>query len=211
MTLSITITDSIKTIEKNVNQAIASYMNDLLAKKQAQILNEVQTLIPIWIHRQPEITALLSTDAAYSLKGQFGIAGDTMPIVNAIIQSVVGATIIKLVKFSTNLKGGLELYFQPNDFRNLLSLPQGHVVYNGGDLHWLDWLLKRGDNVIVANYQYNPNTGFGRSGLGTMVSGGSFRVPPVFSGTDNDNFITRAFIGPQQEKDLTYSFEQILK
>lgn len=210
MTLSITITDSIKTIEGNVNAAIASYMNDLLSKRQAVILNEIRMLIPIWIYRQPEIASLTSTDPL-SLKGQFGIPTDGVSIVNAIVQSVLGATNIKLVKFSNNLKGGLELQFQPNDFRNLLALPQGHVVYNGGDLHWLDWLLKRGDNIIVANYQYNPSTGLGRSGLGTMIGGGSFRVPPQWSGTENDNFITRAFIGPQQEKDLTYSFQQILK
>lgn len=211
MTISIKITDSTKVIESNINKAIAEYMNDLLQKKQSVIVNEVKILIPIWIHRQPEISALLSNDPSFSLKGKFGIPGDTTVIVNSIIQSVVGATNIKLVKFSENLKGGLELQFQPTDFKNLLALPQGHVVYNGGDLHWLDWLLKRGDNIIVTNYQYNPDSGFGRSGLGTMTGGGSFRVPPQFSGTDTNNFITRAFIGPDQEKDLTYSFQQIFK
>jgi hypothetical protein len=211
MTLSIKIIDSIRAIEKNVNKAIADHMNSVMNRKQGEILSEVKTLIPIWIHRQPEISALLSTDPAYSLKGQFGIPGETMSIVNTIIQAVVDATVIKIVKFSPNLKGGLELQFQPSNFSNLLSLPQGHTIYNGGDLHWLDWLLKRGDNIIVTNYQYSPESGIGRSGLGHMVGGGSFRVPPQFSGTETDNFITRAFIGPQQEIDLAYSFKKILR
>ena len=33
-------------------------------------------------------------------------------------------------------------------------------------------------------------------------SGGVFRVPPEFSGTRDNNFITRALIGSAQEKDI---------
>ena len=84
-------------------------------------------------------------------------------------------------------------------------------MYKSGDLHWLDWLLKRGDNMIISNYQYNPQTGLGRSGLGNMVGGGSFRVPPQFSGTVDDNFITRAFLGNNQEKEIFYIIEKALK
>ena len=78
-------------------------------------------------------------------------------------------------------------------------------------MHWLDWLLKRGDSIIVVNYQYNPQTGIGRSKLGNMVDGGSFRIPPQFSGTIDDNFITRSFSGPTQEQQLTKLFKDILE
>jgi hypothetical protein len=210
MSISIQLTDSIKTIENNVNRAIADLANDLISKNINRISQSVKNLIPSWINSQPEIQSLLSNTPG-SLAGQFGIKNSTLDIVSSIINSVVDATEIKFIKYSANLKGGLQLNFQPSNFANLLALSQGHTIYQGGDLHWLDWLLKRGDSIIITNYQYNPRTGLGRSGLGNMVPGGFFRVPPQFSGTESDNFITRAFIGPAQEKEISKILESVLK
>lgn len=209
MSISIVITDSISKIEKEVNSAIAQAINNEISKNLTKILNSAKALIPSWLSSQPEIMSLKSSDPA-SLAGQFGFNRSASSIVDSIIQSVVNATEIKFVPYSKNLKGGLELRFQPSTFSNLLALPDGHTTYNGGDLHWLDWLLKRGDNIIVVNYQYNPQTGLGRSGLGNMIPGGSFRIPPQFSGTDSDNFITRAFLGSTQEKQIADIIERIL-
>lgn len=209
MSLSIVITDSISKIEKEINRAIAEAINNEISQKLNSILNSMKALIPSWIASQPEIISLKSSDPT-SLAGQFGLNKSPSSIVDSIIQSVVNATEIKFVPYSKNLKGGLELRFQPSTFINLLALPDGHTIYNGGDLHWLDWLLKRGDNIIVINYQYNPRTGLGRSNLGNMIPGGSFRVPPQFSGTDSDNFITRAFLGQAQEKQITDIIKRIL-
>ena len=68
----------------------------------------------------------------------------------------------------------------------------------GADLHWLDWLLTLGDKTIVIGYEYKPGTG-GRSGGGTMTKGTAFRVSPSYSGTIEDNFITRAFSNKEKE------------
>lgn len=209
MSLSIVITDSVSKIEKEINGAIAEAINNEISQKLNSILNSMKALIPSWIASQPEIISLKSSDST-SLAGQFGLNKSPSSIVDNIIQSVVNATEIKFIPYSKNLKGGLELRFQPSTFANLLALPDGHTIYNGGDLHWLDWLLKRGDNIIVVNYQYNPRTGLGRSNLGNMIPGGSFRVPPQFSGTDSDNFITRAFLGQAQEKQITDIIKRIL-
>lgn len=209
MSLSIVITDSISKIEKEINRAIVEAINNEISQKLNSILNSVKALIPSWISSQPEIISLKSSDPT-SLAGQFGLNKSPSSIVDSIIQSVVNATEIKFVPYSKNLKGGLELRFQPSTFINLLALPDGHTIYNGGDLHWLDWLLKRGDNIIIVNYQYNPRTGLGRSNLGNMIPGGSFRIPPQFSGTDSDNFITRAFLGQAQEKQITDIIKRIL-
>lgn len=208
MAITLTITDSLKTIQKNINGAIADLANEIITKNINQISNSVRSLIPNWILSQPEIISL-SSNTVDSLVGIFGIADSTQSIIDSIINSVVSSTEIKHYPYSKNLKGGLEIRFQPSNFSNLLSLPDGHTKYIGGDLHWLDWLLKRGDSIIVVNYQYNPQTGFGRSGLGNMIPGGSFRIPPQFSGTVDNNFITRAFIGPTQEKQISYILQKI--
>jgi hypothetical protein len=209
MSLSIQLTDSISDITKNINAAIAEEVNNILNKNTNILINGIKSLIPNWIRSQPEIISLLSKDPT-SLAGYFGIFNDVDSIVNNIILSVIDSAGIKFVPYDNKLRGGLELYFQPDNFINLLSLPQGHTVYQGGDLHWLDWLLKRGDTIIVMNYQYNPQTGLGRSGLGNMIGGGSFRIPPQFSGTKDDNFITRALLGPTQEQEIAKLFDKIL-
>lgn len=210
MTLSIVITDSDKKIGQNINAAIADAVNDRILRNIRSLTNATKALIPLWISSQPEIISLQSSDSS-SLAGQFGIKDSTSTIINNIIQSVVDSTEVHFVRYSKNLKGGLELRFQPVNFANLLSLPDGHTQYNGGDLHWLDWLLKRGDNIIVTNYQYNPQTGLGRSGLGNMIPGGSFRVPPQYSGTESDNFITRAFLGSSQEQQISNIIQRALQ
>jgi hypothetical protein len=91
-----------------------------------------------------------------------------------------------------------------------LSLPEGHTIYEDGDLHWLQWMLIRGDETIIVGYEYNPQTGLGRSKLGNMKKGNSFRVPPQYAGTSDNNFITRALIGQQQNDDITNLVKKVL-
>ena len=43
-----------------------------------------------------------------------------------------------------------------------------------------------------------------------MQKTGSFRVPPEYSGTKQDNFITRALIGSRQEADILKIFKKEL-
>ena len=210
MSISVKLTSDIKEIEDNVNLAMVNYINDVLKNKQSYLLAESKKLVSGWVKSQPEIVSLSSYEAG-SLVALFGITGSTSAIIDSIINSVVGATEVRFIPFKKNFNGGLDINFQPSNFANLLGLSSGRTTILGGDLHWLEWLLKKGDSIIVANYTYNPVTGLGRSKLGNMISGGSFRVPPQFSGTESNNFITRALIGQEQEKQLTQLFQQILK
>ena len=210
--ITLKLTDSIDVIEKRVNKALAELANNIMLNKQTFILNKCKQLAKGWILSQPEMISISSSSAG-SLAGSLGIPqGAASRIISSIASSVENSLSIKTVKFDDKLtRGGIEVEFQPNNFANLLGLPEGHVIYRGGDLHWLDWLLKRGFNVIVVNYQYNPQTGLGRSGLGVMVPGGSFRIPPEFAGSDDNNFVTRALVGPDQEKAITKVFEEAFK
>lgn len=209
--ISLKLTDNLQVIQNNVNKAIASFINDKISKNQTKVLLEAKQLAKSWILSQPEMLSLNSRSPE-SLVAQFGIPPNSISsIILAINSSILDSINIKYVKYNNNLIGGFEINFQPKNFNNLLSLPEGHIIYKGGDLHWLDWLLKRGDNIIVVNYQYNPITGIGRSGLGVMIPGGSFRVPPQFSGTEDNNFITRALIGSEQEKQLALIMQKALQ
>lgn len=210
MSITLKLLESVDQIESNILSALSDQFNASMKSKKNRMLQEIKTLIPSWISSQPEMQSLLSNDPS-SLIGQFGITSSPISIVNAIVSSVVNSTNIVIIPYDKKLKGGgIELNIQPDNFSNLLGLSQGHSVYQDGDLHWLDWLLNRGDETIVVGYQYNPQTGLGRSKLGNMKNGGFFRVPPEFSGTEQNNFITRALIGSNQEKQISKIFEMVL-
>lgn len=210
MTISLRLVDSENQIRQNIYGAIAEELNSRLSSRSREISSKVRQLIPLWIKSQPEMLSLMSS-STLSLKGQFGIQEETTIIVNTIANAVTNSTTVSMRQYDNKLKkGGLELNVQPIDFSNLLSLSDGHTVYEGGDLHWLSWLLTRGDETIIVGYEYNPQTGLGRSKLGNMITGQSFRVPPQFSGTIKDNFITRALSGKEQELAITKIFQQVL-
>ena len=56
-----------------------------------------------------------------------------------------------------------------------------------------------------------PGAGVGRSGLGSMKEGASFRVPPEFAGVMDNNFITRALVNQQAEQFYTNIFKQVFQ
>lgn len=203
MSITIRLLDSVPTIQTNVNTAIATFINDRLSSNLNTILRRTRDSIRLIVRRSPEIRSLENVDPL-SLAGQFGFNISLTSITSAIINSIVDSTSVRLVPYTNSLRGGgLTITCQPVTFTNLLGLPQGHTVYMGGDLHWLNWLLTQGDSIIVVNYSYNPKTGLGRSGLGNMIPGGSFRVPPQYSGDIGNNFVTRALANPELEQLLT--------
>lgn len=60
-------------------------------------------------------------------------------------------------------------------------------------LYWLEWLLLRGDEEIVIGYDVKFRPGTGRTGLAIMYDtkgARSWSVPPGYTGTKNDNFVT---------------------
>ena len=208
MSISLKLLESTDEIEKKINSALSNQINTKLLNNISKISNEIKLLIPKWINEQPEINALLSGD----LIGQFGTLLSPQSIINAIISSVSDSLSISVQKFNNKLQGGgLEINIQPDNFANLLSIPEGHTIYSGGDLHWLEWMLLRGDEIIVVGYEYNPKTGIGRTRLGNMVSGKGFRIPPQYSGTESNNFITRALIGQNQSDEITKIFKKVLE
>lgn len=59
---------------------------------------------------------------------------------------------------------------------------------------WLLWLLTAGENVVVPDHVVYLQPGQGRSEMAIMIKPdieGSYSVDPEYSGTPNDNWITR--------------------
>jgi hypothetical protein len=210
MTISIQLIDPLPVINSRINKAIAQELNLRISQKVGRVRNQFRSIILGWVMEQPEIQSLISQGVPGSLNAEFGLPpGSPFDAIHAIASSVASATEVTFKKVSNKLTGGIVFNFQSTSFSNLLGLPQGHVIADfGGSLHWLDWLLTKGDTIIITGYFYKPGRK-GRSGGGTMKEGGFFRVNPRFSGTVENNFITRAFLG--REKQLSILLSSFLR
>lgn len=190
ITLKLVGTD--KQIANDIHKGIATAINQLVAKNRAKIEGRLRRSVRFWISSSPAMQSLTQRGVPQSLHSQFGLRRSGNGAVEAIVDSIVASLRITIPKIDKRLRGTIEFSFQPSDFSNLLGLEEGHqITEKGTDLHWLDWLLTKGDSVIVIGYSYSTDDR-GRSGLGTMKKGGSFRVNPSYSGTPNNNFITKA-------------------
>jgi len=200
MTIRIELKQSKNQIEK-ISSQITNYLNGKLRKNYSRVVNSLNQKIPVWIREQPEIQSLLQQGIPGELNTVFGlIPGQASLTVQNIIDAIKSSTTINIEKLNRKYSGDISFSFQSSDFSNLLGLASGYVTTEKGEnLHWLDWLLMRGDSVILVGYQYEPTLGVGRSGGGIMVKSGFFRVPPQYSGNPQNNFITRAFSNREAE------------
>lgn len=206
ITLRLTEAESI--IEDKIKKNLIVQINNIIKKNINKITTDCKSLAVDWINNQPEIKSL----SGGLLAGAFGIPQSSRDsVVTSIVTAINNSITVSFTPFNSNFVGSLDINFQPSDFSNLLGLDSGHVVYENGDLHWMNWLLTMGNSIIITNYKYNPIVGSGRSGLGVMSIGGSFRVPPQFAGDVSDNFVTRALLGESQEKEISKIIQGIFR
>ena len=201
MTITLELIEPFPALEGRIYRALAAKINKRIKSKARRASSILKGHVQNWMMESKEINSLLSQGIPYSLNATFGLfPGRAEGAVDAIVSAISDAITIEFKPISSRtLEGSVIFRFQPTDFAELLGLPQGHqVTEKGTDLHWLEWLLIKGDLVIVRGYLYQPSNS-GRSGGGTMDIGGAFRVPPQHSGTADNNFITRAFFGRDKE------------
>jgi len=195
--ITLKLTQSIFEIQNRINEATAKELNKIIRRRKAITLGKLKNATAGWIAETDEIASITNT-APNELKALFGITG-SKAAVQAIIQAVADSVIVEIQPFDKKLNGSVIFKFQPENNLNLLGLKEGHqITEKGADLHWLDWLLTKGDSVVVIGYRYSPREN-GRGGRGIMRKGGTFRVNPKYSGIIGNNFVSKAFIGKEQQ------------
>ena len=173
-----------------INKALAKEGEQVLKKASSNIRKQVKEVVRRAIATCPEIQELSSG----VLKFDFGLTEDPS---TAIINSVANSTRVSVSKISSrggSFRGGVRITIQPSTFSNLLSLPVAEqAIEKGGSIPWLKWLLTAGDAIIIGEFGVEYEMGTGRSGGATMKkSEKPFKVNPLYSGDEIDNFITRA-------------------
>jgi hypothetical protein len=199
MTLKLKLVESTSAIQGKINKAIIEELNKLVTKKQKRVLNRIKAKVNDWVQLSPEIISLQSEGEVGSLNAEFGLdpgQGDrsAVDIANAVKNSIE----LEIKPFDERFRGEIIFYIQPSTFENLLGLPSGFTFRDSGKLDWMNWLLLLGTKTIVYGYSYIPGLE-GVSGGGIMERGGVWRVPVQYSGTANNNFITRALSGREKE------------
>lgn len=194
MKFNVKLLESNSVIRKSIMEGLASHMDSVLSKSMGQIQNKLRALIESALKQEPEYISLTSGQ----LRLDFGISNPDQ--VNNVVSKLADTVSISKKTISINnsgLSGGFSLNaIKADDFNGVLTDENAMVVdgTKGYSLPWLEWLLLRGNKIIVKNYEVkvgpNPTS---RTGMAVMVeSDKNWRVPPEFVGTISNNWTTRA-------------------
>jgi hypothetical protein len=198
--ISFNITDSYGDIEKKILALFRDRINDAFRRATPAIKKRIQGVCDSLIKGSDEYDSLRSG----RLLGELGI-----PDVESRLQSIL-STIRKNVAVTTTpvriagnkLKGGMNVGILKDSFDDILGLPASSYISNGRYLiPWLKWLLIDGDQILIYTHEVTfdlnaAQQARSRTGMALMRPGEGWRVPPQYSGTIEDNLLTRAFSGP---------------
>jgi hypothetical protein len=190
-------------VELNQQQfalAVAEELKATLDRTISQLIRKIRPSLVVYIEnklRKDPNNTYYSLDVG-ELKRDFGFRlGENVGerVVKEISRSI---EFTKLGPTSASL-GGVRLQLLKGGIEFLLDKDFGAYDSNGNTVDWLRWLLTAGDTIVVADYQVMKEKGTplrgSRSGYALMVSprmSKGFRVDPNHSGTEDDNWITRA-------------------
>ena len=181
--------------EKFILSAMNKALSETLKKSLKPIENQFSELIYSAVYSCMEMEELRSG----TLRHELGLSsGQSARASEEIARAVGGSVFLEIQGSKDKRAGGLSVNIQRTNFANVLSISGSTVDYFSKrskeivTLEWLDWLLTKGDTIIVGKFHFEPRAGRGRTGGGRMEKGGSWRINSQFSGTVNDNFISRA-------------------
>jgi hypothetical protein len=183
--------------EKNLQKELVKIANQLIRRSVSDLHIQVKALTRRLMKSSRFFTELLKGN----LPGHFSIAPDDVDdTVDAIIDEIVNSIDVKYTRLTVSggtIKGGLEVGIGRDGFASVLNLPEAATISDKGvAIEWLEWVLTKGDQIIVSQHEIVFTPGEGISEMAIMVpnNAASWRVPPEFSGTAQDNVITREII-----------------
>lgn len=180
-------------INKKILEALLPQVDKYLNKLFNKVSVQIKDTIIEAIKKAPEYSSLLYGQ----LKAEFGLP-DSDTRVNSIINFWQDISVeYKNTKISRNaLSGGFKISMIKRDFSDVLGSSDATFITEKGDaLNWLEWLLLFGNKTIIKEYNIelgpNPRS---RTGMAIMKGAvaGKWSVPSTYSGTINNNWITRS-------------------
>lgn len=200
---SFDLLESDKQIADIILKELVQELNSRLTPLYKEATSYIRQTVLDSIKAQPEYISLLSG----SLKYEFGLP-DSSSRLNAILNTIDQSLFVEYKEpriNGQNINGGFFIGMVNSDFSDILSLGAATLVTEkGSPLEWLKWLLLEGDKMIIGGYDFKiGNFKNSRTGGGIMSPSfsGSWRVPPEFAGTMENNWIIRAIVAIESNID----------
>lgn len=194
MRYKVTLLESNKDISDQILQSISYHVSSTIDKIIPTLSSKIKSIVQVALESEPEYSSLKNGD----LRKQFGISNTSN--VDIVIKNLVST--LQIIKnpinfSSTGIKGGFKLTMIPSsDFGGVLGDDSASVVdgERGYSLPWLEWLLLKGNDILVRNYSVRYGSySQSRTGEAIMVKDETnWRVPPEYIGTITNNWTTRA-------------------
>lgn len=189
----IELQDTTAEIEGKILRALRPELNKYLEKTFKKVKPLILGTITEAITSSPEYISLSSGD----LKYEFGLPDSDNRLATILkFWTKINAD-YKSVSINNNkLAGGFTINMIDSSYSDVLgSSAAVFTTEKGTDLRWLEWLLLFGNKTIIKDYVVefgaNPRSRTGRA-IMRGVQKGKWQVPSEFSGTQNNNWITRA-------------------
>jgi hypothetical protein len=183
-------------IAKLMLNEIAIELNRRIPTRMRNISSRVKDATYNFLRTNNTYQSLVSGDLA----AHFGIPiGGRRQRIDNIVRAVADRMEVEYTPTrlrNNQYTNGITIKVLLRNLSEVLTLSEGIVLTEKGQtLDWLRWLLTLGDTIIISEYEIQLRPGYGRSGGGIMIAdeAGVWRVPPQFSGTITNNWLTRAF------------------
>lgn len=195
MKIKVKLLENTTQVQKLIVRELRKDIFRLLSSAALSIEKQARYLVRAAIVRQPEYVSLLEG----SLNYEFGLTNAESKI-DTLLKIWTNSIIVDIKNpvGDRSLKSVITLNMINADFSDVLNVPEAfQQTEKGSSLHWLYWLLINGDKAIVRDYEVVITNDKSRTGVAVMRrrNGRSWSVPPEFSGTVKNNWITRALNG----------------
>ncbi len=197
MRIDIKLLGSNKDISNSILKALLPQCSEYMESKISAIKNGISDITNKAIKSSVEYGSILNGQLKYEL----GIPDPATKLAGLldIWSKDVKVQYAKPRIVNNQIKSSLSASTIRIDFADVLYTDYAIVQdgVRGYTLPWLQWLLLEGNRTIVKNYSVLMGANkFSRTGYAIMTdSRSSWRVPDQFSGTVNNNWITRAIDG----------------
>ena len=209
--LDLSIKESDDIIQKRIAGALKEQVGVYFKKAFDRVKGEIVSLVQSSIINSPEYESLSSG----KLMAEFGLPDSDQRLLEILKFWEKLEIDYSSVKVKNNsLNGSFSLNMIRSDYSDVLATTAAVLTTEKGtSLNWLEWLLLFGDKKIIKDYNVvlGPSKR-SRTGMAVMrgVISGKWGVPSEFSGTANNNWITRAIdsIDSKVEELLIASLER---
>lgn len=197
-------------IQKRILIAIRDHINNKISVIEKGISEKAQSLILESLNSSHETQDIISG----KLRKELGITNPSSQL-NHIFQAISNTVRVRIQRARRAgkvVRMKLTLEAVPIDLSAFNSIGS-YTTEKGSVIPWFEWLTSLGDRIIIREYETevgHPDSS--RTGDMIMIQGKGWRIPPEYSGTPTNNFVTRATdqILPILSKKIEESFKEVI-